>query len=93
MDHFKEDFNEDYKVTCNYCSTLFKFKGGPIAMKNHLSRCLDNLDMQRSNASPSQIVEGQVGGGVRSSPSCFKFDQELCWKELVKMFVIVELPL
>ena len=96
MDHFKEDFNEDYKVTCNYCSTLFKFKGGPIAMKNHLLRCLDNPNkgqkVQRSNASSLQIIEGQVGGGVRSSPSCFKFDQELYRKELVKMFVIVKMP-
>jgi len=39
-----------------------------------------------------KIIEGQMGGGVGSSPSCFKFDQELCRKELVKMFVIVELP-
>ncbi|KAL3038359.1 hypothetical protein AAZX31_01G128300 [Glycine max] len=95
-DHFKEDSNEDYKVACNYCGTLIKFKGGPSAMKNHLLRCPDNPNkgqkVQRSIASSSQILEGQVGGGVHSSPSCFKFDQELCRKELVKMFVIVELP-
>ncbi|KAJ1425115.1 Zinc finger BED domain [Sesbania bispinosa] len=32
------------------------------------------------------------GGGVSSSPTYFKFDQELCRTELVKMFVVAELP-
>ena len=58
------------------------FMGGPTSMKNHLLRCPNNpykgQKVQRSNASSSQIIERQVGGGVRSSPSCFKFDQELC---------------
>ncbi|KAJ1379528.1 Zinc finger, BED-type [Sesbania bispinosa] len=36
--------------------------------------------------------EGKVGGGVGSSPTYFKFDQELCQTELVKMFVVAELP-
>ncbi|KAG5091985.1 hypothetical protein JHK82_050763 [Glycine max] len=62
-DHFKEDSNEDYKVACNYCGTLIKFKGGPSAMKNHLLRCPDNPNkgqkVQRSIASSSQILEGQ----------------------------------
>jgi len=81
-DHFKEVSNENYKAICNYCGTLIMFMGGPTSMKNHLLRCPNNpykgQKVQRSNASSSQIIERQVGGGVRSSPSCFKFDQELC---------------
>jgi len=69
----KIDSSEDYKATCNYCGNLIKFKGGPTIMKNHLWRYPDNPNkgqkVQRSNASSSQIVEGQVEGGVRSLPS------------------------
>ncbi|KAJ1442772.1 Zinc finger, BED-type [Sesbania bispinosa] len=96
-DHFIVESGVEKKARCNYCGDIIKYKDGTSGMKNHLKRCKQNPYKDgnkrlRTDCSSSQTVEGKVGGGVGSSPTYFKFDQELCQTKLVKMFVIAELP-
>ncbi|KAJ1440974.1 putative AC transposase [Sesbania bispinosa] len=60
----------------------------PLPPRNNRSTAWDHFTVE----SGDEKKEGKVGGGVGSSPTYFKFDQELCRTELVKMFMVVEFP-
>ncbi|KAJ1375314.1 Zinc finger, BED-type, partial [Sesbania bispinosa] len=96
-DHFTAETGEEKKARCNYCGTLIKYRDGTSGMQTLLKRCKKNPytvpnKRPRTDGASSQTVEEQVSGGVSSSPTYFKFDQEVCRAELMKIFVVAELP-
>ncbi|KAJ1442182.1 Zinc finger, BED-type [Sesbania bispinosa] len=79
-DHFTVEIGKEKKARCNYCGTLIKYRDGTSGMQTHLKRCKKNpytvTNKRPRTGASSQTIEGQVGGGVGSSPTYFKYDQE-----------------
>ncbi|KAJ1425992.1 Zinc finger, BED-type [Sesbania bispinosa] len=81
LDHFYAETGEEKKTRCNYCATLIKYRDGTSGIQIHLKRCKKNPytvanKRPRTDGASSHTLEGQMGGGVGSSPTYFKFDQE-----------------
>ncbi|XP_057426499.1 uncharacterized protein LOC130719923 [Lotus japonicus] len=93
--HFSQQPNDKRRAACNYCGTLIS-RNGTSTMRTHLTRCLQypgsEKNKRRKDGPFPQAAEGQVGSGIVSSPTVFKFDQDICRTELVRMFIAAELP-
>ena len=88
----KEDGGKAEQATCNYCNRMFGCSSsqGTSTLWRHLEKC---GKYPYNKYGKQQLLSFSLMSQEQGSVSNWKFDQELCRKELAMMIIVDELPL
>ncbi|XP_075104661.1 zinc finger BED domain-containing protein RICESLEEPER 2-like [Nicotiana tabacum] len=97
-EHFQKLVDGPNRVTivkykyCDFTKEDFNIKNGTLGLKGHMSRCVKfpyNVETNQRLIGFQPISGGKNDVGM---PVSWKFDQELCRRDLAKMIILDEQP-